>query len=70
MDVGGVSVTIFDRERTIVDSFKYLSKETAIKALKIALTKKGKEKLDFEKLSQYSHQLRVNIHPYLLAVTT
>lgn len=70
LNVGGVSIAIFDRERTIIDSFKYLSKETAIKALKMALTKKGKEKLDFERLSQYSHQLRINIQPYILAVTT
>lgn len=69
-NVGGISVAIFDRERTIVDAFKYLSRETAVKALKIAVTKKGAEKLSFEKLNQYAYQLKVDMHPYVVAVTT
>ena len=32
--LGDVKVQIFDRERTIIDSFRYLDKEIAIKALK------------------------------------
>jgi hypothetical protein len=31
---------IFDRERTIVDAFRYLGRETALKALKKALTRR------------------------------
>lgn len=69
--IGGIDVAIFDRERTIVDSFRYLGRETAIKALKAAFTKKKKsEKIDVEKLRKYSRELHVNIEPYLLAVTT
>ncbi|HAR42569.1 MAG TPA: hypothetical protein DCS07_08055 [Bdellovibrionales bacterium] len=68
--ISGISVPIFDSERTIVDAFRYLSRETAIKALKMAFNRKGKEKLDLEKLRGYAKQLRVPITPYLLAVTT
>ncbi len=70
MDLGGISIPIFDRERTIVDAFRYLSKETAIKALKTALNSKRSEKVDFEKLRKYAKALRVQIEPYILAVTT
>lgn len=61
---------IFDRERTIVDSFRYLDKEVAIKALKFAVKKTGDEKLDLEKLRKYAKALRFKIEPYVLAVTT
>ncbi len=70
ISIGGISVPIFDRERTIVDSFRYLSRETALKSLKLALTKRGPEKIDFEKMRKYAKALRVKIEPYLLAVTT
>jgi predicted transcriptional regulator of viral defense system len=70
IELDGVIVPIFDRERTIVDSFRLLSKETAIKALKIALTQSGKQRLDLIKLQEYSKKLRVNIDPYLMTVTT
>lgn len=68
--IGGETVSIFDRERTIVDSFRYLGKETAIKALKMSLSKKGDEKIDLKKLQDYAKKLRVDIRPYILAVTT
>lgn len=67
--IGGETVPIFDRERTIVDSFRYLGIEVALKALKAALRKKGVEKIDLERLRLYAKKLRVNIEPYLLAVT-
>lgn len=70
LKLGKVQIPIFDRERTIVDAFRYLSKEIAIKALKIAFTKKGDEKVDPEKLRKYAKGLRVKIEPYILAVTT
>ncbi len=56
--------TIFDRERTIVDAFRYLGRETTLKALKIALTKRGSEKVDIEKIRQYAKKLRIKIEPY------
>lgn len=71
LDVGGISVPIFDRERTIVDSFRYLGAEIAIKALKFALAKKDRgQRLDLRKLAQYADRLRFDIQPYVLAVTT
>ena len=66
----GVQIPIFDRERTIVDTFRLLSHEIAIKALKIALTKSGKNKLDIRKLEEYAKQLRFKITPYLITLTT
>ena len=45
----GINLPIFDRERTILDSFRYLSVETALKALRLSLSKKGKEKISNNK---------------------
>ena len=70
IEIGGVQVQIYDRERTIIDAFRRLSRETAIKALKFALKKGGKEKIDLVKLQKYAKKLRTPIEPYLLAVTT
>jgi predicted transcriptional regulator of viral defense system len=67
--VGNVTLPIFDRERTIVDAFRYLGRETALKALKIALAKKGAEKVDIEKIRQYAKKLRIKIEPFLIAMT-
>ncbi|WP_068466607.1 type IV toxin-antitoxin system AbiEi family antitoxin domain-containing protein [Candidatus Protochlamydia phocaeensis] len=70
LDLGGIQIPIFDRERTVIDSFRLLSRETAIKALKVALAKKGKERLDLKKLQVYAKKLRYNIQPYLMTATT
>lgn len=67
--VGNITLPIFDRERTIVDAFRYLGRETALKALKIALTKKGTEKVDIEKIRRYAKKLRIKIEPFLIAMT-
>lgn len=66
--IDNISIPIFDRERTIVDAFRYLSKEIAIKALKEALKSK-KEKINIETIVRYSKELRVNISTYLTAMT-
>jgi predicted transcriptional regulator of viral defense system len=66
----GISLPIFDRERTILDSFRYLGIETSLKALSLALSKKGKEKINIEKLRKYSNILHININSYILALTT
>ncbi|MEI8301257.1 MAG: type IV toxin-antitoxin system AbiEi family antitoxin domain-containing protein [Chlamydiota bacterium] len=66
----GAKIPIFDRERTIIDAFRLLSMETAIKALKIAVSKGGKNKIDLIKLQSYAKKLRFNITPYLITVTT
>lgn len=69
--VGGQKITIFDRERTIVDSFRYLTKEIAIRALKEGFKKrKGTQKLNLKKLRGYAKKLRFDMDPYILAVTT
>ena len=70
MKIDGITIPIFDRERTIVDAFRYLSRETAIKALREALTKRKDEKINLEKLYKYSKELRVNINDYIMAMTT
>lgn len=69
VNIGNIILAIFDRERTIVDAFRYLDRETALKALKIALAKKGTEKVDIEKIRRYAKKLRVKIEPFLIAMT-
>ncbi len=64
--LGGEDIVIFDIERTIVDSFKFLSLEIAMKALKAAI---NKNKIDLNKLHKYAKKLRVNIKPYVHALT-
>lgn len=67
--LGEYAVRIFDRERCIVDAFRYLDKEIAIKALKRYL-QEGEDKPDLKKLQSYARKLRVNLTPYILAYTT
>jgi predicted transcriptional regulator of viral defense system len=64
--IGKLSIKIFDQERTIIDAFRYLDKEVAIKALKRFM----KNTNDIRKIQLYAKQLRLNITPYLLTVTT
>ncbi len=68
--LGSEKVQIFDVERTILDSFRYLGVEIGVKALKAALARSGKDKLDLKKLQKYAKELRVKIAPYIMAVTT
>lgn len=70
IDLAGVNIPIFDRERTIIDAFRLLSRETAIKALKMAISAKGAARINLIKLQDYAKQLRFNIVPYLITVTT
>ena len=67
INISGVKVNIYDVERTIVDSFRFLSIETAIKALKEYF--KTNPKPDISKLLNYSRILRVNIKPYIEVLT-
>ncbi len=63
-----MKVKIFDIERTIVDSFRLLDLETAIKALKIYLSgKKGRPNI--RKLNTYAKELRVDLSKYTTAFT-
>lgn len=70
IELDGAKVSIFDRERTLIDAFRLLSRETAIKALKTAIGAGGKNRLDLKKLENYARKLRFDISPYLLSVTT
>lgn len=66
---GEYNVHIFDRERCVVDAFRYLSKEIAIKAIQ-RYFQGTKYKPDPKKLGSYAKTLRVNITPYILSYTT
>ena len=68
--VGSIEVPIYDIERTLVDAFRLLSIEAAIKALKEAFKPQQKRKPDLRKISAYAKKLRVDIQPYILMVTT
>jgi predicted transcriptional regulator of viral defense system len=67
--LGEYNVHMFDRERCIVDAFRYLSKEIAIKAIQ-RYFHSTKYKPDPKKLGAYAKTLRVNITPYILSYTT
>ncbi|MHB8482181.1 MAG: type IV toxin-antitoxin system AbiEi family antitoxin domain-containing protein [Nitrospiria bacterium] len=67
--VGEYHTFIFDRERCIVDAFRYLSKETALRSLREYLKPKQQHKPDISKLARYAKALRVKIVPYIEALT-
>ncbi len=69
MSLHGIRIPIYDRERAIIDSFRLLSRETAIKALKFAL-QPGDRPLNLIKLQDYAEKLRFNRGPYLETATT
>lgn len=66
--IEGFKLPIFDRERTIVDAFRLLSLETAIKALRNGLKSQSSGKISITKIRRYAKILRVKIEPYLLGV--
>ena len=68
--IGSEKIPIFDPERTIVDSFRYLDIEVAIKALKAGLKGQSGKKLNLEKLQTYARKRKVNLTPYILTATT
>ena len=68
--IGKYVVKIFVRERTVVDAFRYLSHEIAIKALQLYLRSSKNLRPDLPKLSTYAKALRVSIAPYIMALTT
>ncbi len=67
---GKLKVSIFDRERTVLDAFRYLGKETAIKALRAYLKPSRNRRVDLRKLQDYARRLKVPIQPYLMSLTT
>ena len=69
IQLGEYQVAIFNRERCVIDAFRYLSPEIAIKALQAYLGNR-EVKPDLKKLREYARKLRVNIQPYILSLTT
>ena len=67
--IGDQKLKIFDRERTVVDSFRYLDKETALKALQAYLKTSKDRKPDIDKLLRYAKKLRVDLTLYISAFT-
>ena len=67
IQIGGFEIPLFDETRCVLDAFRLLNIEVAIKSLK-KLASQGK--LDFQKMSQYSKTLRIDISKYILMVTT
>ena len=57
--IGSEKISIFDPERTIVDAFRYLSIEVAIKALKAGLRSSSGNKLDIRKLQVYAKKAKI-----------
>jgi len=70
VEIGEYKVRIFDRERTIIDAFRYLSIEIAIKALKAYFSHARLYKPDLQKLESYARVFKVDISPYILSFTT
>ncbi len=68
LKIGEYNIHIFDRERCVVDAFRYLSKETALYSLKEYLKRTEKHKPDLSKLTRYAKNLRTNIVPYIEAL--
>ena len=69
LKVGECRTFIFDRERCVVDAFRFLSKETALRALREYLKPSDQHKPDLSKLARYAKLLRVKIIPYIEALT-
>lgn len=67
--LGNETIAIFDQERTIIDAFRYLSKEVAIKALKEAVKSK-RIKFDMKKFQRYAKKFNLDLDTYILTVTT
>lgn len=64
--IGKIRVSIFDPARTIVDAFRFLDREVALKGLKKFIKKYPH---DIELLLSYSKKLRTPIRSYIEAMT-
>jgi hypothetical protein len=67
--VGEYKVHIFDKERCVVDAFRFLSKESAMYSLKSYMKRTEDHKPDLSKLARYAKELRVDIVPYIEALS-
>lgn len=69
LKLGEYKTYIYDKERCVVDAFKKLSKESAMYSLKAYLKRTEEHKPDLPKLARYAKELRVDITPYIEALT-
>ena len=69
ISIGDIEIPIYDLERTLIEAFKLLSIETAIKALKFAFSRPD-HKPNIPKIQEYSKKLRISMREYILMVTT
>jgi predicted transcriptional regulator of viral defense system len=69
LKLGDFDTYIFDKERSIIDAFRFLSKESAVYSLKVYLKRTDDHKSNLSKLARYAKELRVDILPYLEALT-
>jgi predicted transcriptional regulator of viral defense system len=69
LEISNHKLPIFDRERTVVDAFRYLDQEIALKALQIYLKPSQKHRPDLQKLLKYAKIFHVNLVPYIKAFT-
>lgn len=67
--VGEATVPFFNRERTIVDSFRYLPIETSLTALKRYLMTDADHKPNLEMLTEFAKALNTDISPYMMALS-
>lgn len=69
LKLGEYKTFIYDKERCVVDAFKKLSKESAMYSLKAYLKRTDEHKPDVSKLVKYAKELRVDLLPYIEALT-
>ncbi|MFH1875097.1 MAG: type IV toxin-antitoxin system AbiEi family antitoxin domain-containing protein [Pseudomonadota bacterium] len=66
-EIGKRVIKIYDPEKCIIDSFKYLTEEVAIKALKLYLKRKN---VNIPKLLEYGKKLKRPISEKVKMITT
>jgi predicted transcriptional regulator of viral defense system len=69
LKLGPYRTFIFNRERCVIDAFRYLARESAVRILREYLKTTKERKPDLPKLGRYGKELRVDITPYLEALT-
>lgn len=65
---GGISFNIFNKERTIIDSFRYLDINLSLTALKYYLKITKEHKPNIDQLLDYSEKLKTPIRKYVEAI--
>ncbi|MBC8549605.1 MAG: type IV toxin-antitoxin system AbiEi family antitoxin domain-containing protein [Candidatus Brocadiales bacterium] len=68
IEYAGIKFKIFDKERTVIDCFRYLDLDLSLNVLKNYLRKSEGHKPNIEKLMEYSEALRKPIHKYVEAI--